>query len=273
MRHEVHFAKKDILVVFGCVLFLLLNIGAIGSGGRRRAKEMVCLSNLRQWGMIFEMYAKDYNGRFMAGYSAQPKANRWVSALGDYYKWDDKFTCCPNATKPWVDEYGINSGAEGTEVGVFMAWGYLMQSHWLQPMKGSYGINGWCVDPQPGREPHPERGTPDYFWRGPSVVGAENVPLFLESQRYNGAPLETGRPPFYSGESWNNETHIGRYCMNRHNGSAGCLFLDLSARKVGIKELWTLKWHRNYHTEGPWTIAGGASKHDWPQWMTNFKGY
>ena len=273
MKDKSIFTKREIIIVLGCAVFMLLNISAIGSGGRKRAKEMVCLSNLHKWGMIFEMYAKDNNGRFMQGFAAQPQPNRWISALGNYYKWDDKITCCPTAAKPWVDEYGVSSGAEGTELGVFMAWGYMMQAHWARLMKGSYGINGWIIDPQLGHEPHPERGTSYYFWRGPSVVGAENVPLFLESQRYNGAPLETDRPPFYSGESWNNETHIGRYCMNRHNGSAGCLFLDLSARKVGIKELWTLKWHRNYHTEGPWTIAGGASKHDWPQWMINFKGY
>lgn len=273
MKDKTKLTKKEIVVFLSCAVFMLLNIGAIGSGGRRRAKEMVCLSNLRQWGFMFEMYAKDHNGRFMQGFTAQPRANRWISALGDYYKWDDKFTCCPNATRPWVDEYGVNSGAEGTEAGVFMAWGYLMQAHWARLMKGSYGINDWVIDPQPGMEPHSERGNSDYFWRGPSVVNAGSVPLFLEAQRYNGAPIHNDRPPMYHGESWRNNTHMARYCLNRHNGSAGCLFLDFSARKVGLKELWTLKWHRNYHTEGPWTKAGGARPDDWPQWMRNFKGY
>jgi hypothetical protein len=273
MKDKAKLPKKEISIVLFCAVFLLLNISAIGTGGRNRAKEMVCLSNLRQWGMMFEIYAKDYNGRFMHGFAAFPRANRWISALGDYYKWDDKITCCPTATKPWVDEYGNISGAEGTELGVFMAWGYVMQTHWPQPMKGSYGINGWCIDPQQGHEPYRERGGPDYFWRGPSVDGAENVPLFLEAQRYNGVPLHTDGPPSYSGEQWINEVQMGQYCLNRHNGATGCLFLDFSARKVGLKELWTLKWHRNYQTEGPWTIAGGVQPTDWPEWMRNFKDY
>jgi hypothetical protein len=49
--------------------------------------------------------------------------------------------------------------------------------------------------------------------------------------------------------------------------------LDFSARKIGLKELWTLKWHRKYDTAGPWTLAGGAQQGDWPQWMRSFKEY
>ena len=38
------------------------------------------------------------------------------------------------------------------------------------------------------------------------------------------------------------------YCMNRHNGGVNGLFMGWSVRKVGLKELWTLKWHRQYDT-------------------------
>jgi hypothetical protein len=51
------------------------------------------------------------------------------------------------------------------------------------------------------------------------------------------------------------------------------LFMDWSVRKVGLKELWTLKWHRSYDTAGPWTKAGGVKPEDWPQWMRIFKDY
>lgn len=83
MRHEVHFTKKDILVVFGCMLFLLMNIGAIGSSGRRRAKEMVCLSNLRQWGTIFQMFTNDNDGYFQAGVG-DGHTYHWMNALRTY---------------------------------------------------------------------------------------------------------------------------------------------------------------------------------------------
>jgi hypothetical protein len=42
---------------------------------------------------------------------------------------------------------------------------------------------------------------------------------------------------------------------------------------VGLKELWTLKWHRSFNTAGPWTKAGGVSPEDWPEWIRPFKDY
>ena len=49
--------------------------------------------------------------------------------------------------------------------------------------------------------------------------------------------------------------------------------MDWSARKVGLKEMWTLKWHKAYNQTGPWTRAGGVIGSDWPDWMRPFKEY
>jgi len=62
-------------------------------------------------------------------------------------------------------------------------------------------------------------------------------------------------------------------CMDRHTGGINMVFLDTSVRKVGLKELWTLKWHREYNTANRWTKAGGVQPEDWPQWMRGFKEY
>jgi prepilin-type processing-associated H-X9-DG protein len=62
-------------------------------------------------------------------------------------------------------------------------------------------------------------------------------------------------------------------CIERHVGGTNGLFMDWSVRKIGLKELWTLKWHREYNTRGPWTKAGGARPEDWPEWMRRFKDY
>jgi hypothetical protein len=42
---------------------------------------------------------------------------------------------------------------------------------------------------------------------------------------------------------------------------------------VGLKELWTFKWHKEFDQTGPWTAAGGAISSDWPEWMQNLKDY
>ena len=62
-------------------------------------------------------------------------------------------------------------------------------------------------------------------------------------------------------------------CINRHNEHVNSLFLDWSVRKVGLKELWKLKWHDGFNTNGPWTKAGGVQPEQWPEWMREFKDY
>jgi hypothetical protein len=62
-------------------------------------------------------------------------------------------------------------------------------------------------------------------------------------------------------------------CINRHDGFVSSVFMDFSSRKVGLKELWTLKWHLEFDISGPWTQAGLVQASDWPEWMKGFKDY
>ena len=67
---------------------------------------------------------------------------------------------------------------------------------------------------------------------------------------------------------------VNYVCINRHEtGFTNVLFLDFSVRKVGLKELWTLKWLPDYDTAGPWTRRGGVQPGDWPEWMRGFRDY
>jgi len=56
------------------------------------------------------------------------------------------------------------------------------------------------------------------------------------------------------------------FCLDRHNAGINGLFLDMSARKVGLKELWKLKWHKGYDTRNSWTQLLA----DWPLWMKKY---
>jgi prepilin-type processing-associated H-X9-DG protein len=79
-------------------------------------------------------------------------------------------------------------------------------------------------------------------------------------------------PPPY--EDFIDGHSLGATCViNRHDGGMNSLFLDWSVRKVGLKEPWTLKWHREFDTANKWTLAGGVQPEDWPEWMRKFKDY
>ena len=66
-----------------------------------------------------------------------------------------------------------------------------------------------------------------------------------------------------------------QFCIDRHNGAVNSLFMDGSVRSVGLKELWTLKWHRYYNTCNEKTLCGnnGNPYPGWPDWMKGFKDY
>jgi prepilin-type processing-associated H-X9-DG protein len=269
MKNKTKIAKREILVVLACAVFLLLNIGAIGSRGRNRAKEMLCLSNLREWGSIFQMFTNDNDGYFYSGVSGTP-GYWWLADLEEHYQSykQNRLWFCPMAEKPMIDENGVYTPASN----VFNAWGIYYSPGLLcaDGIAGSYGLNGYVLAISAGTF---ESGIPaSAGWRTPNVLGASNVPLFIDALRFDLWPLETQGPAFYEFAAWSND-HMERCCINRHNGAINCLFMDWSARKAGLKELWMLKWHRTFNTEGPWTKAGGVRPSDWPAWMRNFKDY
>lgn len=63
------------------------------------------------------------------------------------------------------------------------------------------------------------------------------------------------------------------FCIPRHGPFINGLFMDWSVRKIGLKELWTLKWYPDFNTRGPWTRAGNVPSDRWPQWMRSLKEY
>ena len=269
------FTLIELLVVIAIIALLMSILMPALGRVKRQARTSACLGLLRQWGVFFRMYVDEHDGYFMEGFSGvYPSGNnRWCKAMKAYHKWDSELTCCPNATKPWYEKSGADNSLAGTFRGSTTAWGYYQDGGWEEPLKGSYGINGWCNNPDPGRS---HSGKPEeYHWRSPDIPGAAYVPLFTASQRYNNWPEHTDPPPVSDGQYWSDGSgaHIFRIVLNRHDGFINALFMDWSARKVGLKEIWTLKWHKAYNQAGPWTRAGGAVGSDWPEWMRPFKEY
>jgi hypothetical protein len=116
------------------------------------------------------------------------------------------------------------------------------------------------------------------MWRTPDAKGASNAPLLLDCLWFEVLAQYDDEPPPYPdqcdpyGSCWIMNA-MKTCCIDRHSRGINGVFSDWSVRKIGLKELWTLKWHRNFNTAGPWTEAGGVRPDDWPQWMRRFKDY
>lgn len=168
--------------------------------------------------------------------------------------------CCPAAQNPkrHIGPFGVWGWEKGQRD---PDWGWGGSWTPKEGFYGSYGENRYILNKE-GSE----------FWKKADVKGADNVPVFLDCMYVAINPTATDRPPDYDGgRSVSSQMQFS--CVNRHIGHVNCLFMDWTARKVGLKELWTLKWNPEYDTAGFWTVAGGVQPQDWPQWMNNFKDY
>jgi hypothetical protein len=122
------------------------------------------------------MYTEEYGGYFMEGFAGTSKGtgnNRWCKAMGAYHKYDSEVACCPNATRPWFDEFANATGLEGTFRGSTSAWGYWHRDGWLKPLKGSYGISGRHPSIQSGAD-----GTGNPFSEPPAPFA---IPIAVQS--------------------------------------------------------------------------------------------
>jgi hypothetical protein len=258
------FTKKDIIVVLVCIIFLLANIAAIGQGGRMRAKEAVCLSNLYKWGQIFQAYTADNDGYFHSreigtsyGYS-----RLWPYVYKPYYQ-DPMMRFCPTAVNP-----NVQTGTFGTwnlNIGSWNPAYYPIPGEG-PTFTGSYGMNRYIENIKGGT-----MGTDPAYWRRTDVKYGAQVPVLMDCMFIYYWASATADPPEYEGDWTTPEMHW--ICINRHMGYINAVFLDFSARKVGLKELWTLKHSRTFDTCGPWTTCGGVQPSDWPEWMQDFKDY
>ena len=280
MEGKKAFTLVELLVVIAIIALLMSILMPALARVRQQAKTVVCLSNLRQLANCFSVYANENDGRYPPGWirdgviDPNPKYY-WMEALRSCYMDSGDIRLCPEATKIGSEhgqgEYNNNGRTD-------MAWGRFSGS-WGWVIEGDYGSYGWnsfiCSTPDgiDGQETSGAWGmTPSiYNWMIADVSGAHNIPLIGDHKWLDCWPHQSDEPPAYDGDKITSQ--MSRVCMNRHNGYVGWAFLDYSVRKVGLKELWTLKWSRQFKTDGLWTIAGGAEPSDWPEWMRDFKDF
>ena len=258
--------QVELLAVVGIVTFavlLLLLVLPRMSRPYRQAPGVACMANLKQWGLVFDVYKNDHDGNFVRVEGGE-NGQRWFEPFHSLYK-NEEIWFCPTATKPYV-EGGRNP---------FGAWK-------VGKVSGSYGLNGWVCNSYENTELNERVPIENYWGTTVNVQCSDIVPMLADAMWFEAQPRYTDLPsPF---EEWPGEQadYIKSYpCLygmrcfnvNRHKSYVNVLFMDYSVRKVGLKELWTLKWHRNYDVAGPWTKAGGVPPDDWPLWMQDFKDY
>jgi len=269
MSRRKGFTLIELLVVIAIIALLMSILMPTLRRAKERAKMIGCLANLRQWNLVASMYTEANAGKFWDSDPGTP-AYWWPVYMEDKYKdWKtNKIWFCPSAIKPIQDASGRRAGA----FSIFSAWGIFTGSG-LGPngIAGSYGINGYCLIPRTATT-YEGGVSVQYGWKTAGEKSSNRVPWFIEALRFDLWPLDTQGPAANEVEMWTGN-NMGRCCINRHQGFLNAAFMDWSVREVGVKELWTLKWHKKFNTMGPWTKAGAVRAEDWPEWIRRFKDY
>jgi prepilin-type N-terminal cleavage/methylation domain-containing protein len=276
-RFQPAFTLIELLVVIAIIAILMSILMPALSRVKEQARNVACRANLKQWNLVFAMFTESNDGRFFVG-DGDVTGWNWPKELETKLKdWKtNKIWFCPTAKKPL---------SLGGTWNTFSAWGIFYGAGLGDNgIAGSYGLNGYVNNPNAASgasEGHNVKNN----WRTASVKGGNNIPLFIDAMRFDMWPCggppgdednQVDLPPPTEDIAWEQTNHMRRACINRHKGFINSSFLDWSVRNVGIKELWTLKWHKTFNTANAWTIAGGATEAKWnaqSPWMARFKMY
>lgn len=275
------FVLMELLVVIAVIALLMAILLPTLSRIRRAAKAVACQANLHQWGLMFSMYTAANDGKFFA----MGLGDTWIGPMQPYYgNCEDSLFLCPVAKTPYVrqpDRVPDDPAFDDVTKKRLWAWKFIgggttFHAWWLfEPFQFcSYGLNDWVMD-------RPEGPThTDAMWRTSDVPDSSNVPVFLDCIWRGARPHDLDAPG--ADENYPPRMPLGAdlrynamqyFCIDRHEAFINGLFMDGSARQVGLKHLWTLRWHRYFDPNGPWTRAGGVQPGDWPRWMGRLRDY
>ncbi|HIJ72278.1 MAG TPA: prepilin-type N-terminal cleavage/methylation domain-containing protein [Planctomycetes bacterium] len=244
MSEKRGFTLIELLVVIAVIAVLMSILMPALNRAKGLAYAAICMSNCRELGLGWQMYAEENEGSFV-------KELEWILPMYDYYQ-DPELLVCPSATRLlerpetfsiWGNKdhawYQYYSESELANYGITGA-----DARALQGVKGSVAINMWITwNTDGGRDD-------ELLWKTPYVKKADRAPLMADGARSGATPLPIDEPPEYDGQiyfSSPGDIHeIRNFCLNRHYGKVDVVFLDYHVESVDLKELWLLWWHRDW---------------------------
>jgi prepilin-type N-terminal cleavage/methylation domain-containing protein len=274
------FTLIELLVVIAIIALLLGILMPALSRVKKQARSVACQATLKQWGTIWTMYCDDNDGRFCDAGDLGWLRGTWVLALRPQYRTKSKILLCPAAAKRRPSGSGADLEYGDSTHTYIMGSGGIFDSR----EEASYGANNWIYYGE-GTGTIQSRPIP-WNWKFKDVAQANRIPVFADTMWRGGGPcyrtsesaapsatFNRIAPPQFDGEWVDYNCEMRHFAINRHQTGDNVLFMDWTVRSVGLKELWTLKWHRKYPVNGPLTKAGGMQPSAWPAWMRNFKDY
>ena len=260
------FTLIELLVVIAIIAILAAMLLPALARAKSKARQLNCVSNLKQLGLAGYMYVNDTGG-FISYSDMTLPGSLWMGTLINMYAKVDAVRLCPSTVVPNPIPAADIAGNCAT------AWtwydnGAGPPAYPAKTYTGSYSINGWLYKITAGQTDWSGHGLQYYYAKDSNVKNTTQTPFFMDCVWVDDWPWETDAPvaDLYNSIGTANPPTIARCLIPRHAwkdpaaaprnftpvsqplpGAINIAMVDGHVELVKLQKAWQYYWHKNWN--------------------------